>query len=144
MGYVFQPTAGYSDDEMFIGHWLDGTCVRAWTPLEEANASLPAEQESFMTQLNDAIGPATDPEGFLYGDLTPEFEYYADGVEDGFKGAPDEMLSVPIPTPGLGDTYIGVSLTLTRGSAMVQDRVVKRARDNNGNVIGPLNENPIF
>ena len=47
--------------------------VRAWTPLEEANASLLAVRASFMTQLNDVIGTAADPEDFPYRDLTPEF-----------------------------------------------------------------------
>ena len=47
--------------------------IHGWTPLEEATTSLLAEQASFMVQLNDAIGPAADPEDFPYRDLTPEF-----------------------------------------------------------------------
>ena len=77
-----------------------------------------AERASCTTQLNDAIGPAADPEDFMYRDLTPEFKHYADGVEDGFEGTPDEIPPVPILTPELGDNYVGVSLTLPRGSAM--------------------------
>ena len=71
-----------------------------------------------MTQLTDSSGPAADPEDFPYNDLTPEFEYYADGVEDGFEGTPDEIPAVPVPTPEVGDNYVGVFLSLPRGSAM--------------------------
>ena len=65
-----------------------------------------------MTQLTDSIGPAADPEDFLYKDLTPEFEYYVDGVEDGFEVTPAEIPAVPVPTPALGDNYVGLSLSL--------------------------------
>ena len=33
---------------------------------------------------------------------------------------------------------------LPRGSSMVQGKIVKRSRDNDGNVIGCANENPIL
>ena len=52
-----------------------------------------------MTQLTDSIGPTANPEDFPFRDLTPEFEYYADGVDDGFEGLPDEIPAVPVPTP---------------------------------------------
>ena len=54
------------------------------------------------------------------------------------------MPPVPIPTAELGDTFGGVSLTLPRGSVMARGKVSKRACDNDGNVIGRLNENPIL
>ena len=39
------------------------------------------ERVSFMEQLNSCIGPAAKLSYFpLYG-LTPDFEYYADGIE---------------------------------------------------------------
>ena len=162
----YQPTAGYPDDKMFIGRWLVlvidvGTAmtykilrpnggyvcrstVCAWTPLEEANVSLLAESMSFMTQLTDSIGPAANPQDFPYRYLTPDFEYYADGMEDGLEGTPDEIPAVPVPTSELGDKYGSVSLSLPHGSVMAQGRVVKHYCDNDGNVVGRANENPIL
>ena len=37
-----------------------------------------------------------------------------------------------------------MSLTLPRGSTMAQCRVVKRARDNDNNIIGRSNKNPVL
>ena len=36
---------------------------------------------------------------FPLNDLNPEFEHYADGVEDEFEGTPDEIKEAPPPTP---------------------------------------------
>ena len=93
---------------MFIGRWLgpaidvstdmtynilkpdgDYVCrstVRAWTPKEEANPVRMAERVYFMEQLNSCIGQTSKLSDFPLNDLTPEFEYYADGIEDGFSG----------------------------------------------------------
>ena len=49
-----------------------------------------------MPQLQEALGSACTIGDFEDADLTPEFEYYADGVEDGFDGTPDDTLP---PTP---------------------------------------------
>ena len=43
-----------------------------------------AERVSFMKQLNSCIGHASKLSDFPLNDITPEFEYYADGAEDGF------------------------------------------------------------
>ena len=91
---------------MFIGIWLgpsidvgtamtsnilrpDGgyvclSTVRYWTSKEEANPARMAERVSFMEQLNSCIGHVAKLSDFPLNDLTPEFEYYADGIEDGF------------------------------------------------------------
>ena len=103
-----------------------------------------AEWVSFMTQLTESIGPTADPEDFPYKDLTPEFEYYADGVEDGFEVTPDDIPYVHVTLPELGNNCVSVSLNLPRGSAMSQGRVVKRTCDNGGNVIDRANENHIL
>ena len=71
-----------------------------------------------MTRLTDCIGPAADQEDFSYRNLTPEFEYYADDVKDGFEGTPDEIPVIPVSTPVLGDNYACVSLSRPRGLAM--------------------------
>ena len=98
-----------------------------------------------MEQLNSAIGPACVLTDFLANYLTPDFEFYADGHdEDGFEGTPDEIEEAPIPTPEALDTYIGVAIQLPRAGGKTRGRVLKRARDNDGNVIGRAHEKPIL
>ena len=87
------------------GGYVCCNTVRAWTPLNEANARVFAERASLMTQLTDSIGHA-DPEDFPYKDLTSEFEYYTDGVEDGFEGNPSKITEVPVPVLELGETIL--------------------------------------
>ena len=106
----FQPKETYPDDKMFIGIWLvpaigvstamtynilrpdSGYVCRStvisWNSKEEANPARMSERVSFMDQLNSCIGPAAKFSDFPLNDLTPEFEYYADGVEDEFFGDP--------------------------------------------------------
>ena len=62
-----------------------------------------------MTYLNDSINPAADPKDFLHQDLTPEFKYHANGVENGFEGVPDEMPLVPVPVTELEESYASMS-----------------------------------
>ena len=50
-----------------------------------------AERVSFMKQVNIYIGHAAKLSDFPLNYLTPEFEYYADVIEDGFEGTPDEI-----------------------------------------------------
>ena len=65
---------------------------------EEANPVRMAERVSFIKQLNICIGHAEKLSGFPLNDLTPEFEYYMDDVEDCFEGTPDEIKEAPPPT----------------------------------------------
>ena len=74
-------------------------------------------------------------------DLTPEFDYYADDVEDGFDGTTDKTLP---PTPEVNDNYVGENVILPRGNYMVQGRFCKRARDNDGIPIVRENEKTIL
>ena len=103
-----------------------------------------AERVFFMTQRNRCIGHAAKVSDFLLNDLTPEFEYYADVVEDGFEGTPDEIKEAPPPRPEASDNNVGSRLQLPRGQSLARGRVLKCARDNNDNVIGRANENPII
>ena len=93
-----------------------------------------------MAQIKEALDPAAIIDDFDDKDITPEFEYYDDNEEDGFEGTPDEILP---PTPEVDDTYVGTNVMLPHRSVMAQGRVLKRARDNDGNAIGRSNENPL-
>ena len=151
---------------MFIGRWLgpatdvgnvmtykilrpDGGYVcrstfRSWTSNEEANPIRMADRVSFMKHFNICIGHAAKLYDFPLNELTPEFEYYADEVEDGFEGTPDDIKEAPPSTPEASDNYVGSQLQLPRGKSLAQGRVLKRARENDDNVIGRANKNPII
>ena len=117
----FQPKETYPDDKMFIGRWLGpaidvGTAMTykilrpdgaylcrstliSWTSNEEANPFRMSKYVSFMKQINSCIVHAAKFSDFPLNDLTPQFEYYADDVEDQFTGNPDEIKEAPPPTP---------------------------------------------
>ena len=94
-----------------------------------------AERVSFMKQLNRCIGHAAKLSGFPINDLTREFEYYADGIEDGFEGTPDDIKEAPPSTPETSDNYVGSRLQLPHGQGLARRRVLKRARENDDNII---------
>ena len=52
-----------------------------------------------MEQLSGVIEPATYPADFLLSDLTHEFEYSADGIEDDLRGPLMEIVEIPVPPP---------------------------------------------
>ena len=93
-----------------------------------------------MSQVQEALGAACTVGDFDDSDLTPEFDYYDDGIDDGFEGTPDEILP---PEQEVNNKYFRENVLLPCGNDMAQGRVLKRARDNNGNPIGRSNENPI-
>ena len=77
-----------------------------------------AQRVSFMKHLNSCIGHAAKLSDFPLNDLTPVFEYYVDGIEDGFEGNPDEIKEAPPPTPEASDNYVGSRLHLPRGQSL--------------------------
>ena len=103
-----------------------------------------AEHVSFMKQLNSCIDHAAKFSDLPLNELTPEFEYYAYGIEDGFEGTPDDIKEEPPTTTESSENYVGSRLQLPRGQGLERGRVMKRARENDDNVIGRANENPIL
>ena len=162
----YEPDATYPDDKCCMGRWLGpavdvGSAItykvqksnghfvcrssaRPWTPKEEANPDLLREREKFMARLKNNLGRPAKVVDFPLEELTPEYSYYADDDEDGFTGCPDELDPVKVPTSEASDNYVGVSINLPRGEGMAQGRVTKRARDNDGNVVGRAHNNPIL
>ena len=93
-----------------------------------------------MERIEQTCGPAATVADFPEGEVTPEFEYYADDhQEDGFEGNPDEVLP---PTPEFGNSLVGARVLLPRGEGTAQGTVLKRARDSAGNPKGRENQNP--
>ena len=118
------------------GEVVHRSTVRPWTLEEEASPEFAAAKIDFMAEAHGALGPGAEASDFEGPSLTPDFEYYDDDEEDGFEGSPDETLP---PTPEFSDNYVGAELLLPRGSEYSKGRVIKRARDNNGNIIGRAN-----
>ena len=137
---LLQPKETYPDDKMFIGRWLgpaidvgtamtykilrpDGgyvyrSTLRSWTSDKEANPIRMSDRVSFMKQLNSCIGHASKLSDFPLNYLTPEFGYYADGIENGFEGTPDGIKEATPPTPEASDNYVGLQLQLPRGQGL--------------------------
>ena len=88
------------------GNYVCRLTVRTWKSVEEANPVFLADREKYMSQVQEALGAACTVEDFEDSELTPEFDYYADDVEDGFEGTRDETLS---PTPEVNDKYVGAN-----------------------------------
>ena len=78
------------------GNYVYRSTIRPWTPVEEANPVFLGDHEKNISQVQEALGAACTVGDFEDADLTPEFYYYADNVEDSFEGNPDEILP---PTP---------------------------------------------
>ena len=74
-----------------------------------------------MSQVQEALVDACTVGYFEDAYLTPEFDYYADNVEDNFEGTPGDTLPL---TPEVNDNYFGANVLLTRGNDMVQRIVV--------------------
>ena len=97
-----------------------------------------------MAKLKDNLGRTVLLHDFSAADLTPKYPYSADGIEDGYTGSPNEIDPIEVPTPEAEDNYVGMSISLPRGSHMAQGGVTKRVCYNDGNVVGMAYDNPIF
>ena len=98
-------------------------------------------KKSFNNNIIQKIGvPATEND-FDKEYLTPTFEYYNDDHQDAAPDAPPENLT---PTPEIGDNYLNMELMLPRGGTLARGRVTERKCDQEGNVIGRSNANPIL
>jgi hypothetical protein len=72
-----------------------------------------------------------------------------DGEEGLLDGMDDESpvetsgIDSKLPTPEIGDHYIGASIIIARGSISNLDKVMSQKRDRDGNLEGPAHPNPI-
>ena len=143
----YQPKEEYPDDKMEMGRYLGPeidvgnsmtykillpdanyvfcSTVRFCTPVKEANHVFLSDHKKYMSQVLEALGAACTVGDFEDVDLTPEFYYYAEYVEDGFEVSAYETLP---PTPEVNDNYICANFFLPHGNYIVQGRVRKHAR----------------
>eukprot|EP01082_Thalassiosira_pseudonana_P005598 g5187.t1 g5187 contig19:120121-121928(-) len=104
-----------------------------------------ATRDDFTKLLHEKLGSAaTFADLTLSGDggrsfllPTPEHIPYDDVP---FNILEEELM----PTLESGDEYVNAEVMLPRGDAMQRGRVVKRKRDDNGNIVGTANANPIL
>ena len=84
--------------------------------------------------------PATEND-FDKDYLTPTYEYYDNDHQDVTPDAPPEQLTL---TPEIGKNYVNMELMLPHDGTLARGRVIDCKRDNEGNVIGISNANPIL
>ena len=101
-----------------------------------------AQKDEFTAALHGNLGNPAQECDFELADLTPVTVYNETAKEDGLQGTPDEIEDIPLPTPEIGDHYVGVKIQLPRGTSNAQGRVKHRARDTDGNVAGRANVEP--
>ncbi len=85
-----------------------------------------------------AVGPAAQSSDFKPKDLTPNSVRYD---EDSFANHNKSDLEV---TPEIGDVHVNTKIMLPKGGTMVNVRMTKCKRNNEGNVIGRAYDNPIL
>jgi hypothetical protein len=112
--------------------------------LNEDELQDPTEQamrDAFDASINDKLGDAfTDDEAQDLGLATPEYEAY----EDDFQGTPPFTRDAEDLTPELADNYLGAEVILPFQGTMRAGKVCKRARDEEGELYGHANNNPIL
>ena len=99
-------------------------------------------RSSFDQSITNCLGPNCSINDFPNPeDLTPDSAYYDDDsiMDDSDEGTVEIML-----TPEAGDSYISAEVMLPKGSTMSNLLLTKRKRDDNGNLTGHANDNPIL
>ena len=127
------------------GQVVDRSTFRHLTADELQDEVHKATRDDFTKLLHEKLGSAaTFADLTLGGDggrsfllPTPEHIPYDDVPFDILE---EELM----PTPESGDEYVNAEVMLPRGNAMQRGRVVKRKRDDDGNIVGTANANPIL
>jgi ribosomal protein L31E len=115
-------------------------------PLTEDEINDPEQKklrDAFDRKLSKKLGRSFQPSDLdeTWEDAeTPEYELYNDDVEGQYHPIPD----IDDVTPEDADNYIGAKVSLPLGGTMQSGQVMKRARDDAGDVYGTQNDNPIL
>ena len=116
---------------------------RGLTEDEMADRDETKLREEFDAKIKDKLGTpmADDTLKELDPDATtPEFELY----EDDFEGTHEITPDAEDVTPEEADNYVGAEVNLPLGGTVQAGRVIRRARDESGDLTGVRNENPIL
>jgi hypothetical protein len=160
----YDKTASFPNPKELIGRWLGPTLDlgpamtakilkangnieynsthRALTEAEMQDPAEIALRETFTKSVNDKIGPPVDHEALedIHTDiLTPEHELYEDD-DVSVQGAVPDIDNV---TPEMQDGYIGAQVNLPHGGSYRSGTVKRRKRNNDGELEGIADKNPI-
>ena len=113
--------------------------VRHLTP-DELDSDIHQEECcKFDAGIEEKLGKAATQHDIDPENLTPDHDYYEDGVE-GMPDAPPEEMP---PTPKFNNHYVGAALMLPRGGTLTRECVTGCKKDHEGNVTGRYDPNPI-
>jgi len=119
-----------------------------------------AERRAFVEEVNRHLGKPLVDETIYTIDpkaVTATFDPYADDVEGEDKHVPDaEDIHAPVPdtardntvedgdTPGINDHYIGATVDIKHKGEIFTGKVKQRACNDDGEMIGEANDNPML
>ena len=157
--------AGYPDRKEIYGRWLGPSvdvgpamCCKilksngqvqyssSYRPLNEQELNderEKAERDKFDKDIEEKLGKATTIEDLTSIDpdaITPEHELYSDDIE----GTYEHIADIDDVTPEEADNYVGAEVTIQHGGRMQVGKVKRRARDDDGELTGTSNPNPIL
>ena len=133
---------------------------RPLTEEEWNDPALKAKRTAFDIAINIKLGePMTEDELEILDPnaITPTFDPYDDEVEGEYKHYPDaDDIHKPFPdtehdnivedgdTPAINDYYVGATVDINHRGELKTAKVVERARDDDGQVTGEANDNPLL
>ena len=109
---------------------------------ELADPELTKKCQDFDTSISQKLGEPMSADVFDELDpdmVTPEYQLYEDDLEPSF-----EVPDVNAVTPEYQDDYIGAKVSLPVGGMQLTGKVKKRAHDEDGELYGSQNVNPIL
>ena len=163
--FLYGPHVSYPDDNILLGQYLGPTldvgpamCAKilkkngkvvprsTLRTFNRDDIESPVHKEQrrqFVTSVIACLGPAAMTGDFPEDHSTLVYERYADNeyVQEVMADDQPEELA---PTPELVDTYFNTELMLPRGSTMSKGRFTGRKRDEDDQVFGRANNNPIL
>ena len=120
------------------GQWIYTSTYRRLSEEELRDPKKREERAEFDRAVKEKLG---GPDEFVDPDAkTPEYQLYEDDFEGTHVGIPD----IDGVTPEINDEYIGAEVNLPYDGDMVAGRVTRRARNQDGELEGTSNANPIL
>ena len=161
----WDPKASYPEPKEVLGRWLGpaidigpAMCAKilkdngqvihssSWRILTDDEMQDPGEtklRDAFDAKVEAKIGPPISEDELkdIDPDIpTPEYDRY----DDDFEGTRDQVPDIDDVTPEDEDYYIGAEVNLPFKGTMRAGKVKRRARDNEGELTGTSNSNPIL
>ena len=122
------------------GHVHPTSTYRALTEEELISPEVIRAQAEYDAKIEQKIGESHQDDDDEKQEETPEYERYEDDHQVPIPMMPD----VDEVTSHYDDTYVGAEVTLSHRGAETRGRVRRRAVDEEGNLFGHANDNPIL